>query len=212
MFLMCADPLWGQVRGGWALEIKFFGAWNKWQREKRVPLGPKKVLEIVPKRIFFSVHCTCQIQLSEQYSGSQLAFGTIFWVLGSYLKPGTTFQEGFRKNFSKLVRFFEPNINFIFIFYLSQKGHRNIQKVLMWFLRPSRKHSSHDTVSLRPNKGNRRRDRTGRSWTSHASWVSGWYRPFTGQCCLIYTKYSCSTYAQLHSHPLQLHQPTQTAR
>ncbi len=56
----------------------------KWQREKRLPLGPKKVLEIVPKRIFFSVHFTCQSQLSEQYSGSQLAFGTIFWVLGSY--------------------------------------------------------------------------------------------------------------------------------
>jgi hypothetical protein len=34
MFLMRADPLRGQVSGGWAL---------KWQRAERVPFEPKKV-------------------------------------------------------------------------------------------------------------------------------------------------------------------------
>jgi hypothetical protein len=42
MFLMRADPLRGQVGGGWDLEIVTFWA-LKWQRAKRVPFVPKKV-------------------------------------------------------------------------------------------------------------------------------------------------------------------------
>ncbi len=42
IFLMPADPLRGQVGGGWALEIETWAL--KWQRAKgRVPFGPKKV-------------------------------------------------------------------------------------------------------------------------------------------------------------------------
>jgi hypothetical protein len=40
MFLMCADPLRGQVGGGWALEIETFLSPVKWHRaNRRVPFG-----------------------------------------------------------------------------------------------------------------------------------------------------------------------------
>jgi hypothetical protein len=44
MFWMCADPLQGQVGGGWALEIETFLGPVKWHQTVRwVHLGPKKV-------------------------------------------------------------------------------------------------------------------------------------------------------------------------
>ncbi len=43
MFLMCADPLRGQVGGGWTLEIKSFLSPVKWyQADRRVPFGAQK--------------------------------------------------------------------------------------------------------------------------------------------------------------------------
>jgi hypothetical protein len=40
MFLMRADPLRGQVGGGWALEIESFLGPVKWHRaDRRVPFG-----------------------------------------------------------------------------------------------------------------------------------------------------------------------------
>ncbi len=44
MFLMRADTLRGQVRGGWPLEIESFLGPVKWHRaDRRVPLGPPPV-------------------------------------------------------------------------------------------------------------------------------------------------------------------------
>ncbi len=44
LFFMRADPLWGQVGGGWALEIESFLGPVKWHRDDRqYHLGPKKV-------------------------------------------------------------------------------------------------------------------------------------------------------------------------
>ncbi len=43
MFLMRADPLRGQVGGGWALEIECFLGPVKWHRaDRRVPVGAQK--------------------------------------------------------------------------------------------------------------------------------------------------------------------------
>ncbi len=139
MFLMRADPLRRQVGGGWALEINFFGAWNDNERSE-CTLGPQKVLKIVPKRIFFSVHAKASFRNSIQdHSWLSKQF------FESCLEPGKTFQEGFRKNFSKLVSFFEPNIKFVFIFYLSQKGHPN-------FLKPTRAHTESTDVIFKTFK------------------------------------------------------------
>ncbi len=191
MFLMRADPLWGHVGGGWALEIKFF--WGlKWQREKRVPLGPKKLLEIVPKRIFFSVHAKASFRNSIQdHSWLSEQFFESWAAIWNPEQPSKRVSERIFKN-SKFFRTKQKlRIYFLFItkghpnFLITARAHTESTDVIF---KTSRKHSSHDFVSLRPNKGNRRRERTGRSWNSHASWVSGWYRPFTGQCCLIYTK------------------------
>jgi hypothetical protein len=42
--MMSANPLRGQVGGGWALEIETFGSPVKWHQDvRRVPFGPKKV-------------------------------------------------------------------------------------------------------------------------------------------------------------------------
>ncbi len=44
IFLMSADPLRGQVGGGWALEIETFLGPVKWHRAvRRVPFGGQKV-------------------------------------------------------------------------------------------------------------------------------------------------------------------------
>jgi len=44
MFLMCADPLRGQVGGGWSLEIKSLLGLMKWHRaDRRGHLGPKRL-------------------------------------------------------------------------------------------------------------------------------------------------------------------------
>jgi hypothetical protein len=46
MILMCANPLRGQVGGGWALEIKTFLGPVKWHRAVRqVPVGAQKGLD-----------------------------------------------------------------------------------------------------------------------------------------------------------------------
>ncbi len=43
MFLMSADPLRGQVVGGWTLEIETFFGPVKWHRAvRRVPFGAQK--------------------------------------------------------------------------------------------------------------------------------------------------------------------------
>jgi hypothetical protein len=44
MFLMRADPLRGQVGGGWAVEIEGFLGSVKWHRDdRRVPFGAQKL-------------------------------------------------------------------------------------------------------------------------------------------------------------------------
>ncbi len=44
MFLVRADPLRGQVGGGWALEIESFFGPVKWHRaDRECNLGPKKL-------------------------------------------------------------------------------------------------------------------------------------------------------------------------
>ncbi len=44
MFLMCADPLRGQVGGGWALGNQKFMSPVKWhQADRQVPFGAKKL-------------------------------------------------------------------------------------------------------------------------------------------------------------------------
>ncbi len=46
MFLMRADTLFGQVGGGWALEIESFLGLVKWHRaDRRVPFGGQKTRE-----------------------------------------------------------------------------------------------------------------------------------------------------------------------
>ncbi len=62
---MRADPLWGQVGGDWALEIQFFGGPEMTTREASA-IGTQKVLKIVPKRIFFSVHAKASFRNSIQ--------------------------------------------------------------------------------------------------------------------------------------------------
>jgi hypothetical protein len=59
MFLMSADPLRGQVGGGWALEFETFGA-LKCQRAKRVPFGAKKVDSVSAKKQRGEYHPTLQ--------------------------------------------------------------------------------------------------------------------------------------------------------
>jgi hypothetical protein len=47
MFLMCADPLGGQVGGGWALEIEsFLGPVKRHRADRRMPFGAQKLIRI----------------------------------------------------------------------------------------------------------------------------------------------------------------------
>jgi hypothetical protein len=55
MFWMCACPLLGQVRGGWALELESFLGPVKWHRaDMRVPFEAQKTREFQGhNKIFF---------------------------------------------------------------------------------------------------------------------------------------------------------------
>jgi hypothetical protein len=52
MFLMRADTLYGQVGGGWALEIKSYFGSSEWHRaDRRVPFGAQKTGQLKPNEL-----------------------------------------------------------------------------------------------------------------------------------------------------------------
>jgi hypothetical protein len=58
MFWMRANPLRGQVEGGWALEFQSFLGPVKWhQADRRVPLGPKNLRLLILLYYLYSVLC-----------------------------------------------------------------------------------------------------------------------------------------------------------
>jgi hypothetical protein len=70
MFLMSADPLRGQVGGGWALEIETFLGPVKWHRAVwRVPFGGQKV--------------ESDRQEGRKWGGAQMGGGGVYIVSGA---------------------------------------------------------------------------------------------------------------------------------
>jgi len=92
---------------------------------------PVLILKIVPVFLcshwsIFPVYIHCR--LSEQFSGSQVAFKTTFVVIGGYQKAGTEMLMGLSEQSLELVNVFKKaNSNFIinFLFHKAIQKHKN---------------------------------------------------------------------------------------
>ncbi len=110
MFWMLAYPVWGQVGGGWALEIESFLGTVKWHRaDRRVPFGAKKTRDNFKKK-------------SQKIT---------FLSFSDYIK---------QRNMSNCVNatlYKDDTINWARN--LSRKVHNHIREVFVWESRPDEK-------------------------------------------------------------------------